>query len=85
MVQGWYQGGISIFDWTDPALRRRSPSTIADPFDGTRQGPVASWSVYWYNGLMYSSEIARGLDIFELVPSPSSRRMKSMPRRPSLP
>jgi hypothetical protein len=28
-----------------------------------------SWSAYWYNGIIVSSEIARGLDIYELVPS----------------
>jgi hypothetical protein len=69
MVQGWYQGGISVFDWTDAA----NPVEIAF-FD---RGPVnpdqiesgGSWSVYWYNGVIVNSEIARGLDILELVPS----------------
>jgi len=69
MVQGWYQGGISVFDWTDPS----SPKEIAyfdrGPLDGTRLITAGSWSVYWYNGLIYSSEIQRGLDIFELLPS----------------
>jgi hypothetical protein len=69
MVQGWYQGGISIFDWTDP----RNPVEIAyhdrGPIDSTRLASGGSWSVYWYNGVMVSSEIARGLDIFELTPS----------------
>ena len=69
MVQGWYQGGISVFDWTDPA----SPVEIAfhdrGPVDPTRMEMGGSWSVYWYNGVLVSSEIARGLDIFELTPS----------------
>jgi hypothetical protein len=69
MVQGWYQGGISVFDWTDAA----NPVEIAfhdrGPVDSTRMEMAGSWSVYWYNGLIVSSEIARGLDIFELVPS----------------
>jgi hypothetical protein len=69
MVQGWYQGGISIFDWTDV----NNPKEIAffdrGPLDGTRLRSAGSWSVYWYNGHMYSSEIARGLDVFELLPS----------------
>jgi hypothetical protein len=69
MVQGWYQGGISVFDWTDPA----KPSEIAffdrGPVDASRMVMGGSWSVYWYNGLIVSSEIARGLDIFELLPS----------------
>jgi hypothetical protein len=69
MVQSWYQGGISLFDWTDPA----NPTEIAfhdrGPVDATRMGNGGSWSAYWYNGVIVSSEIARGLDIFELVPS----------------
>jgi hypothetical protein len=71
MVQGWYQGGISVFDWTDPA----NPVEIAyfdrGPVDANRMVSGGSWSVYWYNGLIVSSEIARGLDILELEPSAS--------------
>jgi hypothetical protein len=69
MVQSWYQGGISVFDWTDP----RNPHEIAyfdrGPMDSTRMVGAGSWSAYWYNGVIVSSEIARGLDIFELTPS----------------
>ena len=69
MVQAWYQGGVSVFDWTDP----RHPKEIAffdrGPVDSTRMAMGGSWSAYWYNGNIVSSEIARGLDIFELVPS----------------
>jgi len=69
MVQAWYQGGISVFDWTDPA----NPVEIAfhdrGPVNPNRLTMGGSWSVYWYNGVVVSSEIARGLDIFELVPS----------------
>jgi len=69
MVQAWYQGGISVMDFTDP----QHPVEIAY-FD---RGPVnekvlvsgGSWSAYWYNGRIYSSEIARGLDILELTPT----------------
>jgi hypothetical protein len=67
-VQAWYQGGVSVFDWTDP----KHPKEIAY-FD---RGPMDStlvlggyWSAYWYNGYMYGSEILRGLDVFELKPS----------------
>jgi hypothetical protein len=68
-VQGWYQGGVSIVDFTDPA----QPFEIAY-FD---RGPIdpkilvlgGEWSAYWYNGHIYGSEIARGLDVFELTPS----------------
>ncbi|MEJ2205208.1 MAG: hypothetical protein P8170_13990 [Gemmatimonadota bacterium] len=70
MVQGWYQGGISIFDWTDAD----NPVEIAfhdrGPVDPNQMRMAGSWSVYWYNGVIVSSEIARGLDIFELLPSP---------------
>jgi hypothetical protein len=69
MVQGWYQGGISVFDWTDPS----NPTEIAyfdrGPLDATRLVSAGSWSVYWYNGLIVSSEIARGLDVLELLPN----------------
>ena len=69
MVQAWYQGGISVFDWTNPG----SPVEIGfhdrGPVDPTRMRMGGSWSVYWYNGVIVSSEIARGLDIFELTPS----------------
>ncbi len=68
-VQAWYQGGISIMDFTDA----KNPFEIAY-FD---RGPIdpkmlilgGDWSAYWYNGNIYASEIARGLDVFELAPS----------------
>jgi hypothetical protein len=68
MVQGWYQGGVNVFDFTDPT----HPYEIAY-FD---RGPVdqtmvigGSWGAYYWNGYIYSSELSRGLDIFELQPS----------------
>jgi hypothetical protein len=69
MVQGWYQGGLSLMDFTDP----RNPVEIAF-FD---RGPVSDeqlhtagyWSAYWYNGRIYGAEIARGIDVFRLLPS----------------
>jgi hypothetical protein len=69
MVQGWYQGGISVFDWTDVAKPKEIAYFDRGPIDGTRMITGGSWSVYWYNGVIVSSEIARGLDIFELLPS----------------
>jgi hypothetical protein len=68
-VQAWYQGGISVVDFTDA----EHPIEIAY-FD---RGPInpkmltlgGHWSAYWYNGRIYASEIARGLDIFELSPT----------------
>jgi LVIVD repeat len=69
MVQGWYQGGISVFDWTDISKPKEIAYFDRGPVDSTRLISGGSWSVYWYNGLIVSSEIARGLDIFELLPS----------------
>jgi hypothetical protein len=68
-VQAWYQGGISVFDFTDPG----NPFEIAffdrGPISADRLYTGGFWSAYWYNGHIYGSEIARGLDIFRLVPS----------------
>ena len=69
MIQGWYQGGISLIDWTDPANPVEIGFHDRGPSNATSQGPGGSWSVYWYNGVIVNSEIARGMDIFELVPS----------------
>lgn len=69
MVQSWYQGGVSVFDWTDA----KHPHEIAffdrGPIDSTHMVGGGTWSAYWYNGVIVSSEIARGLDIFALQPS----------------
>lgn len=69
MVQAWYQGGVSIMDFTDP----NRPTEIAyfdrGPIDPSKMVVGGSWSAYWLNGRIYSSEIARGLDVLKLVPS----------------
>ena len=68
-VQAWYQGGISVMDFTDPA----NPFEIAyfdrGPIDPKMLVLGGDWSAYWYNGYIYASEIARGLDVFELTPT----------------
>ena len=69
MVQAWYQGGISVFDWTDTAKPKEIAFFDRGPVDPTRMVMGGSWSVYWYNGIIVSSEIARGLDVYELVPT----------------
>jgi len=69
MAQGWYQGGISVFDWTDPAHPKEIAYFDRGPMDSTKLVGAGSWSAYWYNGYIYSSEIGRGLDVLELVPS----------------
>jgi hypothetical protein len=69
MVQAWYQGGISMFDWTDAAHPKEIAYFDRGPMDASKLSLGGSWSVYWYNGVIVSSEIQRGLDIFELTPS----------------
>lgn len=68
-VQAWYQGGISIMDFTDPANPMEIAAFDRGPVDANMLLLAGSWSAYWYNGNIYSSEIARGLDVFELTPT----------------
>lgn len=69
MVQAWYQGGVSILDFTDPenafeiAFFDRGPLNADELFTG------GYWSTYWYNGAIYGAEISRGIDVFTLQPS----------------
>jgi hypothetical protein len=69
MVQSWYEGGISVFDWTDPARPVEIAFHDRGPSEAIRLAGGGSWSVYWYNGVIVNSEIIRGLDILELTPS----------------
>ena len=69
MVQAWYQGGLSVFDWTDAAHPKEIAFFDRGPVDSTEMQSGGYWSTYWYNGVIVGSEIARGLDIFELKPS----------------
>ena len=69
MIQAWYQGGISVFDWTDPKHPQEIASFDRGPIDSTKMVSGGAWSAYWYNGSIISSEIARGLDVTDLVPS----------------
>jgi len=68
-VQAWYQGGISVIDFTDAA----NPVEIAyfdrGPVDQEQLVTGGYWSAYWYNGRIYATEISRGLDVFALEPS----------------
>ena len=69
MAQAWYQGGVSLMDFTDPenafeiAFFDRGPLSIESLFTG------GYWSTYWYNGRLYGAEISRGIDVFRLTPS----------------
>ncbi|MDZ4138695.1 MAG: DUF305 domain-containing protein, partial [Erythrobacter sp.] len=68
-VQAWYQGGLSVMDFTDSA----SPKEIAyfdrGPIDTKQLVLGGYWSTYWYNGHIYGTEITRGIDVFALQPS----------------
>jgi hypothetical protein len=68
-VQAWYQGGISVMDFTDADKPVEIAYFDRGPIDPRMLLLGGAWSAYWYNGHIYSSEIARGLDIFELTPS----------------
>jgi hypothetical protein len=68
-VQGWYQGGVSVMDFTDPAQPFEIAYFDRGPIDPKMLVLGGEWSAYWYNGYIYGSEIARGLDVFELTPS----------------
>ena len=68
-VQSWYQGGISVMDFTDPAHPFEIAYFDRGPIDPKTLVLGGDWSAYWYNGSIYASEIARGLDILELTPT----------------
>jgi hypothetical protein len=68
-VQAWYQGGISVMDFTDADHPVEIAYFDRGPIDPRMLVLGGDWSAYWYNGHIYASEIARGLDIFELSPS----------------
>jgi hypothetical protein len=69
MVQGWYQGGLSVFDFTDSARPVEIAFFDRGPIDAKTLITGGYWSAYWYNGAIYGSEIARGVDVFRLKPS----------------
>ena len=69
MVQAWYQGGVSVFDFTDSAKPVEIAFYDRGPIDAKNLVLGGFWSAYWYNGQIYGSEIARGVDIFTLKPS----------------
>jgi len=68
-VQSWYQGGVSIVDFTDVEHPIEIGYFDRGPVDGIKRAMGGQWSTYWYNGYIYGSEIARGVDVFKLVPN----------------
>jgi hypothetical protein len=69
LVQAWYQGGISVVDFTDAAHPFEIAYFDRGPVNGEKRAMGGQWSTYWYNGYIYGSEIARGVDVFRLVPN----------------
>jgi hypothetical protein len=69
MVQAWYQGGVSVFDFTDSTKPVEIAYFDRGPIDEKNLITGGYWSTYWYNGRIYGSEISRGIDIFRLTPS----------------
>lgn len=69
MAQGWYQGGVSVFDFTLPSSVQEIAYFDRGPISADTMHIGGSWAAYWHNGYIWSSEIARGLDVLELTPS----------------
>jgi hypothetical protein len=69
MTQAWYQGGVSVFDFTDSTKPVEIAFFDRGPIDAKQLITGGYWSTYWYNGHIYGSEIARGIDVFSLIPS----------------
>jgi hypothetical protein len=69
LVQGWYSGGTSVMDFTDPAHPQEIAYFDRGPVNAKEVFLAGHWAAYWYNGRIYSAEIARGLDVLKLKPS----------------
>nr|WP_296679179.1 DUF305 domain-containing protein [Novosphingobium sp.] len=68
-VQAWYQGGISVIDFTDAANPKEIAYFDRGPIDKDQLVLGGYWSAYWYKGRIYATEITRGIDVFKLEPS----------------
>lgn len=67
-VQAWYQGGISVIDFTDAANPKEIAYFDRGPIDKDQLVLGGYWSAYWYKGRIYATEITRGIDVFALEP-----------------
>ena len=81
MVQAWYQGGVSVFDFTDSAHPVEIAFFDRGPLDAKQLITGGFWSAYWYNGHIYGAEIARGIDVFQLMPSEHLTQERDRRRR----
>lgn len=82
LVQAWYQGGISVWEFTDPAHPRELGFFDRGPLADDRIVIGGSWSAYWYNGYIYSNDIQKGLDVLS-VSDPAFRLAGLLNRMPS--
>jgi hypothetical protein len=67
LVQSWYQGGLSVIDWTNPSKPKEIAWFDRGPIDDTKLVTGGNWSTYFYNGRIYGSEIYRGFDVYTLA------------------
>ena len=70
IAQGWYQGGLALIDITNPAKPVEIGFFDRGPVSGEKLAMGGEWAAYWYNGFVVGSEIARGLDLLRLKPTP---------------
>ncbi len=68
-AQAWYQGGLSVMDFTDSANPKEVAYFDRGPIDAKQMVLGGYWSVYWYKGKIYGTEITRGIDVFTLKPT----------------
>ncbi|WP_055699384.1 MULTISPECIES: LVIVD repeat-containing protein [Streptomyces] len=66
MVQAWYQGGVSVWDFTDSTRPKEIGYFDRGPHTTDKIVVSGSWSAYYYNGLVYSNEINQGLDVLKI-------------------
>ncbi|MFF3850266.1 LVIVD repeat-containing protein [Streptomyces sp. NPDC002328] len=66
MVQAWYQGGVSVWDFTDSARPKEIAYFERGPVDTERLTTAGPWSAYYYNGYIYSNDIAKGFDVLKI-------------------
>jgi hypothetical protein len=74
MAQAWYQGGLSVFDFTDPSKPKEIAFFDRGPMNADTLQVAGYWAAYWYNGRLYGTEMGRGLDLLELTPGPNLSR-----------
>ncbi len=79
MVQAWHQGGVSVIDFTDPENVRELAWFDRGPLSSERLVLGGSWSAYWDNGYIYSSDIQQGFDVLKLTDSAISAALRPSP------